>query len=79
MSEMVERVAKVLQESCARDGMHIDVARHMARAAIEAMREPTEAMLTVGEDVIFDEQHEYGDELLKLPPAWQVMIDEALK
>lgn len=88
MSEMVERVARALFavaapytdkccskpkfeecQICARD------AREHARAAIEAMREPTEAMVT----------RAMADDGTSMPLArgydevWQSMIDEALK
>lgn len=74
MSEMVERVARAMFEAD-RGGSWDDVRenskamwRSFARAAIEAMREPTEAMINVGWRSMNDE---------RLP--WEVMIDAALK
>jgi hypothetical protein len=59
-TEMVERVARALEPSLwspasgpvvwtaeKREAMRLQ-ARHLARAAIEAMREPTEAMVAAG-------------------------------
>ena len=58
MSEMIERVADVLVAT--RDQSKL----LQARAAIAAMREPTEAMCTQGHsDVV----------------RWRAMIDEALR
>jgi hypothetical protein len=95
MSEMVERVARAMAVVDKGDDMWDVVSddgdgygyvgkneyRAMARAAIEAMREPTEAMirrlsecdLTCGYgDVFF-----IADESAK--DAWKATIDEALK
>jgi len=51
MSEMIERVAKALVDAdCSAEGLTFkELSRHMARAAIEAMREPTEEMKEAGE------------------------------
>lgn len=71
MSGMVERVARALvafqqlPESAWVD--HVD----MARAAIEAMREPTQAMVEVGEPYAI----EYSD----FAGGWRLAIDEALR
>ena len=83
MSEMVERVAAAL---CVEAGdepyrdyigmgntpmkgwkMH----ERAARAAIEAMREPTEAMLTAGDTAMIRNSDTSAD-------AWPAMIDAAL-
>ncbi len=76
MSEMIERVAKAISEChSGRDwrGMSEygkDWWREEARAAIEAMREPTEAMETAGQ----------VDPLpISTNASWKAMIDEALK
>ena len=69
MSEMVERVAKAIAEA---DGDHtvMDHHRRRSRAAIEAMREPTEEMKLAPPDVNFSpSEAEY---------VWQAMIDAAL-
>lgn len=76
MSEMIERVALAI--SGGDDPASIlKIHRHRARAAIKAMREPTEAMVTAGAGA---EDHEFG--VIGLQPAteaWRLMIDEALK
>jgi len=68
MSEMIERVRDAIYDAAAGDpncsGVSDRLAVLLARAAIEAMREPTEAMLG---------EWDYGLEI------WQSMIDEALK
>ena len=71
MSEMVERVAKAIKRGIADDLPSADI----ARAAIEAMREPTEAMLHAGYDGLGREAAQYtGPE-----DVWPRMIDAALK
>ncbi len=85
MSEMVKRVALVLCKSdgdcrCASSGgtssiCHVAEFNDAARAAIKAMREPTEAMLRAdmhlgGYDGLFEAE---PDEI------WRAMIDAALK
>lgn len=83
-SEMIERVAKVIGDALTdRDGWlkksySDDDVLAMARAAVEAMREPTAAMIDAGCEAGFrasgdqcrDENHE--------PPSWRAMIDAAL-
>jgi hypothetical protein len=84
MTEMVERVARAILKEAAMlnspeiqddltDGFRLNVSRvwakRYARAAIEAMREPTEAMLV--------EVAEPGD-MLRTASVWQAMIDAAL-
>jgi hypothetical protein len=69
MTEMVEKVARAIfiaakENSSASWEGHISE----ARAAIEAMRTPTKAMLEVGPP--FPYMDEY---------VWKTMIDEALK
>ena len=79
MSEMVDRVAKALSDQMEADMPSFtvmswdkctdqarEVFRKRARAAIEAMREPTERM----SDCISSYDN---------PTIWQAMIDEALK
>jgi hypothetical protein len=79
MSEMVERIAKAI---CAGDAWprQADIARTLARAALEAMREPTNAMIAAIENkaeeryqAAPDMQRFYGDDL------WRAGIDEAVK
>jgi hypothetical protein len=72
MSEMIERVGRALaeQEGYAYDPLPYDA---RARAAIEAMREPTEGMVTAGgvqRNCFSCGGHVEG---------WQLMIDAALK
>lgn len=79
MSEMVERVARAIYFRGDDQGdtawhhcqlWHRDVAREQARAAIEAMREPTEAMVKAA----------YGRERTGTERGnWRAMIDAALK
>ena len=72
MSEIVERVARVLRA--------IDFTvgspnySQVAHALIEAMREPTEAMKAVYGDADTDEWREAMPE-----DVWQAMIDAALR
>ena len=84
MSEMVERVAKALYiaeigPAIGPFDWDIDEAgevaarnyRKMARAAIEAMREPTEAMVRAGGDVTESDAIAIA--------TWHAMIDEAIR
>lgn len=83
MSEMVERVAKAIYVSeigsdAGWDDTRVVKARHLwlakARAAIGAMREPTELMVKSGyrEDSEGANDEDTADQ-------WRRMIDEALK
>lgn len=77
MSEMVERVARVL---CARNGEPescLKFYRDDARAAIEAMREPTAAMVDASD--IGDEEFNVTNSAVCTIEFWRTMIDEALK
>lgn len=71
MSEMVDRVARAIERAMAEQ---MDpTPGYLARAAIEAVREPTEGMELAGDQV-----GHYSD----APAActvWLAMIDEALK
>jgi hypothetical protein len=67
---MIERVARALLVAD-RSAITPDYYQRMARAAIEAMREPTEAMLDAG--VNFRERNARTEQI------WQAMIDAALK
>ncbi|MBY3073384.1 hypothetical protein HFO71_24015 [Rhizobium laguerreae] len=64
---MIERVAKALSQELAKDGYYVDA----ARAVIEAMREPTEAMVEAGEKHI--RVGRIAEE------KYKTMIDAALK
>lgn len=75
MSEMVERVAKVLadrHQAFATSGYDWQFFLDGAHDAIEAMREPTEGML---EAVLQDNSEDDEADLAN----WQAMIDAALK
>lgn len=69
MSEMLERVALAIEAArgTVPPGYNSDL--HIARAAIEAMREPTEEMI----EAVAREG--YVDHAL---PGWETMIDVAL-
>lgn len=73
MSEKLEQVARALTEVDDSLWVGEDRMRYYrtaARVAIEAMREPTEAMLIAG----------HGANLCEnAPEVWEAMIDEALK
>lgn len=87
MSEMVERVAKAMElVMIQRQGMFgtsRDASSALARAAIEAMREPTEEMIDSANATAAYWHHdtsevesEWREEMLQ---EYQAMIDEALK
>ena len=72
MSEMVERVAKAITESALEEFVVIlpDQAERFARAAVSAMRVPTETMV----------ESAWADALAEdAKSVWADMIDEALK
>lgn len=77
MSEMVERVAGVIVENNMR--LSWEEARDLARAAIEAMREPTIAMVKAG--TISWDPMDGGPVRPMFEPTkpYQSMIDAALK
>ena len=70
MSEMIERVAKTISEAQARPHGDGDV----ARAAIEAMREPTPQMQMVNQGVFMNAAKGYTIE----GSDWHRIIDAAL-
>lgn len=80
MSEVIGRVAKAMYSEPWRQpweeiGPHAQAFwRRYARRAIEAMREPSDAMLDAGWEHTGDPcwKHNVAD-------AWRVMIDEALR
>ena len=71
MNEMIERVTDAIRVAChdydPRKGPFHQI---LARAALEAMREPTEAML----DAAW-----YKAQSPSAQEAWRVMINEALR
>jgi hypothetical protein len=86
MNEMVERVAKAMADAVAMNYDHNEaIFKLYARAAIEAMREPTDAMaeqIGLAFAVLvaagrISSAEDLSDSAEKL--FWQVAIDEALK
>jgi len=91
MSEMIERVAEAIYLAHIKNYAGLakqpegkweqladwqkDYGRAQARAAIEAMREPTDAMIEAGWQ---DGMAGFG-EGEECEPVWHAMIDEALK
>lgn len=84
MSEMVEKVEAALKAACEElDDTYggIDLSAlfsdkgKLARAAMEAMREPTAKMQIVGFDALGPDRHCPCDQY----DCWQTMIDAALK
>jgi hypothetical protein len=86
MSEMIERVAKAIDTVLGDDHeslsiemgcgslskeMRAEAMAKAARAAIEAMREPTDAMVDIDSIIMLPTKKNYR--------IWQAMIDEALK
>jgi hypothetical protein len=72
MTEMLDRVAWALRQTQAT--LSNPEADALARAAIEAMREPTEMMVNEGAAEL-----RAGDLTRSTPPhVWRAMIDEAL-
>jgi len=75
MTEMVEKVARAIassQDENKNDYWYGDYIEH-ARAAIEAMREPTEYMASAGWLTNMADDGQGPDD------CWRKMIDEALK
>lgn len=75
MSTMIERIAQAILDAphtseADTDAEHMRYARMQAKAALEAMREPTEAM-TLAPEHLTTEFDAYA--------AWIAMIDEALR
>jgi len=71
---MIERVARAIQDRCRERGFNVcpaPLVHHIAAAAIEAMREPTEEMVDACDINIPTEGMIYG--------VWRDMIDAALK
>jgi hypothetical protein len=93
MSEMIERVAKAMFRSLDADPRFIGrddlTPEHpgwrlyccQAQAAIEAMREPTDAMVAAAHNSDFESwspEPGEGRDSLDLDVAWRAMIDAAL-
>jgi hypothetical protein len=73
MSEMVERVARAIEDSLNSD--LDDAWKKAARAAIEAMREPTEEMVKDGDKYIDETPHF----LSHARDTWVLMTSIALR
>jgi hypothetical protein len=73
MTEMVDRVALAISGA----PFPSERARSRARAAIEAMRGPTDAMIYSGGEFIEDNCANPREPQMRA--AWDAMIDEALK
>jgi hypothetical protein len=73
VAEMIDRVAAAILKAAHMNGMPIDDSGPLARAAIEAMREPTEAMK--------DAYYKFDERFSSYPAqdCWETMLDEALK
>ena len=69
--KMIERVAKAINELGRVDATNYRDRLAIARAAIEAMREPTDAMERAG-------LREVTIDATWFKPAWQAAIDAAL-
>jgi hypothetical protein len=73
MSEMVHRLAHILMDA----DLEFESYHSVAIRLIEAMREPTEAMVNAGYDADNGEDRNLGAKGAR--EAWTLMIDEALK
>lgn len=84
MTEMVERVARAIYDADPIRDKSMAVARKKAIAAIEAMREPTDDMIYVGEgycDFMLPSTHDNtgSGRRKEFRMGWQAAIDHALK
>ena len=74
MSEMIERLILAMQDIAGKEDLNEVRAESLARAAIRAMRKPTQEMLDAGAEAF---AHYTDDQ--ESTHLWQAMIDEALK
>lgn len=97
MSEMIERVAKAIMECPTQQKFYADMppnelmvlmearGNELARAAIEAMRNPTDAMVKSGSEIILREGTEDSENVsaryfvTHADNSYVAMIDEALR
>lgn len=78
MSEMIERVKNAVLAVLPYGGYEdVELSRRISRAAIAAMRKPTEAMLSAGIDAIDDGQTQ-GVRFMA-SAAYDAMIDAAVE
>ena len=83
MSEMVERVARAIEQR-ASERQDLNAWRDYARAAIEAMREPTDAMARKADgltDLVgpYEEANTPEARQDEFKCAWRAMIDKAIQ
>lgn len=85
MSEMVVKVGYAIEKLLLSriyakrvEGYTIEASREFARAAIEAMREPTEEMADVGRFQLEDCAENPGGCSMTALHCWEAMIDSAL-
>jgi hypothetical protein len=77
---MVERVARAICPFSQPCPDVCDPCASKARAAIAAMREPTEEMISAGEGQVWEYDHGWGISASGVTVlAWETMIDAALK
>lgn len=74
MSEMIKRVAKVIEAELEEESPKFIWAERIARVAIEAMREPTLEIL----DAVYGQQGETNGSDEPARRLWQAMISAAL-
>ena len=81
MSEKIQQVAEAMRLRAIERGhpIHPALLHHLAAAAIEAMREPTEAMLQAPAMRRWAWKDDEGVTAGDIADAWNAMIDEALK
>ena len=73
-SEMIERVARAIRPALSFDAP-VSLSHEAARAAIDAMREPTKGMIEVGRNAIGSD----FDHWAAPDDTWRTMIDAALE
>lgn len=81
MTDMVQRVERAILNEIARqmrEGPRVEYPA-VARAAIDAMREPSEEMLTWGEAAAILSFDSSEPDSRNIRPIWRAMVDEALK
>jgi hypothetical protein len=80
MSEIVERVAAAIREIRVGDHycLYPHEAEEIARAAIDAMREPTAEMISAGREEYSEYELDY-DATKMWTDMWRAMVDAALK
>jgi len=77
VNEMIERVSQAIRLSVS-GHVRKEAADAMARAAIEAMRVPTEAMWRAGSDSIDTDMRLNHAYAIEAQNTWRAMIDAAL-